>query len=400
MKGSKVYIIFLSIILITSGLIGFIHVSGASTDTTDPSDTSVHYTIVNSSPERISMTGELHVQSNHDIKSVTLKRGTNITVEQVNSSTYRIHNFTHSSVSNTTDESIFELPRLRIQFKNGEEYTTLHNKTTINTSVNNTDVFTSQDGVFYQTQYAASKNVYKNMTYITPDSHTVDTTQIETFYTDTESFVESPKPVFVFIGADKRRSLTAVKYKDSVFIKKPDRLRSLPHELIHVYQNHRFGDDMQWAREAFPNYLRHYVFARSYDKNQSVVYYKNNNPLFNKQSKSYTSYTYGSKVLHFVDIHLQKNTNKTMYDIFRWMNAQNQTITYDIFRQKIVSETNQHVGENLDKYVYHGDSIPIEHYYITSNETIVRKNNKKSTTLQNGSPQKDIVIKQKLNKST
>jgi len=290
---------------------------------------------------------------------------------------------------------------MRITFENGKEYTTLHSKTNITTSVNDTYIFTSQDGVVYQTQYAVSKNVYKNMTYITPDSRTVDKNRVETFYTESEFYVNSSKPVFVFIGSDNADDLRSIAYKDSVFIKKPSRLRSMPHELLHVYQEHTFGDDMQWAREAFPNYLRHYVFARSYDKNQSVVAYKNHKPLFNKTSGAHTSYTYGSKILHSIDIRLQKNTNKTMYDIFIWMNAQNETITYELFRQKIVSETNQKVGNALDRHVYHGEPVATENYHITPDGNVVRKPqaNTRTKNVENGRSPKGIVTEQKLNES-
>lgn len=144
------------------------------------------------------------------------------------------------------------------------------------------------------------------------------------------------------------------------------------HEFIHTYQKHRVADDMEWWIEGSASYFggmytlsstddphEEYISDQTFSnrwyehrefRNQSYSNMTANNP----ESWEYSfEYTRPPRIVFLIDVAIREHTDgeKTVIDVFHWMNQQNGPIRYAAFRSYIVSQTDQEFGERLDGYM-------------------------------------------------
>lgn len=215
---------------------------------------------------------------------------------------------------------------------------------------------------------------------------------------------DSNGSIYVNILEYSRSGGATMTYKDEtvIWISKWDyrvgKQSTSQHEWVHAKENAEFGSNMTWANEALAEYIGIYTNAQTVGNYDAAV---DNNIDTDDEWYGYPSrttdsgklkseylhmelsnestwegninYYRGAKVFFLIDTAFENHSNNgyTVIDLINWMNDQEGTITYDKFRQKIVSETDEQFGERLDQYVHSESPIDVKEEYgeITGNST-------------------------------
>lgn len=157
---------------------------------------------------------------------------------------------------------------------------------------------------------------------------------------------------------------------------------TLSHELVHTKQDYSMDTKMKWWTEGSAQYISTLLLAdynSQYLKAQNKIYLKNrsehisriikdintsNSVLANPDTWSnktdYTiDYTRGLAVSYIIDKRL-RNSSDGDYDITdlsTWMNTLGKSVSYEIFRSKIVNKTTARFGNKLDSYIFESEKI-------------------------------------------
>lgn len=165
---------------------------------------------------------------------------------------------------------------------------------------------------------------------------------------------------------------------------------TLQHELAHSVQRHRVSNDMKWWIEGSANYIGGLLsyetnpdYSRSDFRNDALRLdeVENNvgvtdSTIIADQNTMDQGYNYilGSRLVYLIDYELRSNSNKDIINVVKWMNSQDERITYKMFRDYITEHTGDQFGRDLDQIVHETDTIMNEEFlksYYKKDEIII-----------------------------
>lgn len=140
---------------------------------------------------------------------------------------------------------------------------------------------------------------------------------------------------------------------------------TLPHEVIHLQQGAKFGEDMVWYNEGEPTYLSWITYSKFHDDYEMAKFHNNTPLASDKALEQNANYQRGANFVAVIDYELRNHTNGnvTVFDLFRYVNNQD-VITYDEFRSYVVDNTDSKVGNWMDSVVYSNGSTQANKYIV------------------------------------
>lgn len=164
--------------------------------------------------------------------------------------------------------------------------------------------------------------------------------------------------------------------------------KTVSHEVIHINQEFKTSDDLDWFIEGSAEYSSSLVYSNNnfFQKldtefnenwyNSDIGKYDSVNKIMLSEPNTwdqYPQYNRGEHVVYLIDISLRHHTDNeiTIFDIMNDMNKKDK-VTYEEFRDNIVKHTDEEFGNRLDSYVGKRDKIRIqeEKYAITDGENV------------------------------
>ena len=133
------------------------------------------------------------------------------------------------------------------------------------------------------------------------------------------------------------------------------------HEYVHTRQEYTLEEDMHWFTEASATYYAALLEQRqnsevdSEDALRSLESWSFPDSMLSRPDdweSQRVPYEKGSRVLATLDTKIRASSDSKLLTVFRWMNAQDDSVSYEEFRRKIVQITNdESIGEWLDSRV-------------------------------------------------
>lgn len=240
-----------------------------------------------------------------------------------------------------------------------------------------------------------NKNRTNNLIY--PNDLTVNTIGIINTYKQTSRNFDNEQNTTIYIVDDPDTLLRGfvpqrmisdevivIEYRDNPF----EVEKTVSHEVIHINQEYKTSDDLDWFIEGSAEYssslvysnnnffqVLHTEFNEDWYNSDTGKYDSVNEIMLSKHNTwdQYPQYNRGEHVVYLIDVSLRHHTDNeiTIFDIMNDMNKKDK-ITYEEFRDKIVRHTDEEFGTRLDSYVGKRDKIRIqeEKYAITDGESV------------------------------
>ena len=164
------------------------------------------------------------------------------------------------------------------------------------------------------------------------------------------------------LAVDDRNGRQDVWVSDRTPVAPPDNIWL--HEYVHTRQSLQLGPGMRWFREASATYYAGLLSVRQgldgRDGYQAFLGtlrdYESGRVILSNRSdwhSDYTPYSKGTRTLAALDARIRNDTdgNRTLQDVFRRMNREDGTVTYDEFTGMVANVSGSDYDEWLDDHV-------------------------------------------------